>query len=196
MQNKNVSRATVSLSQFGNTVGYSYRYDQLNRLKRMRQHPLTIGATLWDASTAGTAYQEDVTYDANGNIMTYNRNGSGANGKQAAMDKLIYGYNRDASGYLLNNQLAQVKDDISTTDYSTDVKSQSDNNYGYDKIGNLVKDVQAGISDITWTVEVCRKHLPRNSKKGVKKNELKPWKVKGWVIPASCSSEFVANMEN
>ncbi|WPQ63704.1 hypothetical protein SIO70_02370 [Chitinophaga sancti] len=152
LYNGNVGRATVSLSQFGNTVGYSYRYDQLNRLKAMRQHPLTIGATSWDASTAGTAYQEDVTYDANGNILTYNRNGSGANGKQAAMDELIYGYNRDASGYLLNNQLAQVKDDITTTDYSTDVKSQSDNNYGYDKIGNLVKDVQAGISDITWTV--------------------------------------------
>ncbi|WPV68095.1 hypothetical protein [Chitinophaga sp. LS1] len=65
-----MSRATVSLSQFGNTVGYSYRYDQLNRLKRMRQHPLTIGVPSWDASTAGTAYQEDVTYDADGNRVS------------------------------------------------------------------------------------------------------------------------------
>ncbi|MBT6686582.1 MAG: IS630 family transposase [Bacteroidetes bacterium] len=30
----------------------------------------------------------------------------------------------------------------------------------------------------------------------LKKNELKPWKVKGWVIPTEQSSEFVANMEN
>ncbi|MDO8997319.1 MAG: IS630 family transposase [Sediminibacterium sp.] len=29
-----------------------------------------------------------------------------------------------------------------------------------------------------------------------KKNELKPWKVKGWVIPPEKSSEFVANMEH
>ncbi|WP_233276784.1 MULTISPECIES: IS630 family transposase [Mucilaginibacter] len=29
----------------------------------------------------------------------------------------------------------------------------------------------------------------------LKKNELKPWKVKGWVIPPEKSSEFVANME-
>ncbi|HKJ43785.1 MAG TPA: IS630 family transposase [Sunxiuqinia sp.] len=29
-----------------------------------------------------------------------------------------------------------------------------------------------------------------------KKNELKPWKVKGWVIPPKQSSEFVANMEH
>ncbi|MEJ7740254.1 MAG: IS630 family transposase [Chitinophagaceae bacterium] len=28
-----------------------------------------------------------------------------------------------------------------------------------------------------------------------KKNELKPWKVKGWVIPPQRNSEFVANME-
>jgi len=31
--------------------------------------------------------------------------------------------------------------------------------------------------------------------RGSKKNELKPWKVKGWVIPMEKSSEFVANME-
>ncbi|MEI6349456.1 MAG: IS630 family transposase [Bacteroidota bacterium] len=31
--------------------------------------------------------------------------------------------------------------------------------------------------------------------KHFKKNELKPWKVKGWVIPPEQSSEFVANME-
>ncbi|OMP74818.1 RHS repeat domain-containing protein [[Flexibacter] sp. ATCC 35208] len=152
LYNGNVSRATVSLSRFGNTVGYSYRYDQLNRLKAMRQHPLTIGATSWDASTAGTAYQEDVTYDANGNILTYKRNGSGANGKQEAMDKLTYVYNRDASGHLLNNQLAQVKDDITTSDYTNDPKSQSDNNYSYDRNGNLKTDVQAGISNVSWTL--------------------------------------------
>jgi hypothetical protein len=36
----------------------------------------------------------------------------------------------------------------------------------------------------------------RNGKKRVKKNELKPWKVKGWVIPPEKNSEFVANMEH
>ncbi|RLD83443.1 MAG: IS630 family transposase [Bacteroidetes bacterium] len=30
----------------------------------------------------------------------------------------------------------------------------------------------------------------------LKKNELKPWKVKGWLLPAIQSSDFVANMEN
>lgn len=44
-------------------------------------------------------------------------------------------------------------------------------------------------------IEVCSKHLPCNCKKRSKKNELKPWKVKGWVIPPEKSGGFVANME-
>jgi hypothetical protein len=31
--------------------------------------------------------------------------------------------------------------------------------------------------------------------KVLKKNELKPWKVKGWVIPPEQNAEFVAHME-
>ncbi|MEO7802878.1 MAG: IS630 family transposase [Ginsengibacter sp.] len=33
-------------------------------------------------------------------------------------------------------------------------------------------------------------------RKCLKKNELKPWKTKGWVIPPEKNSEFVANMEH
>src|SRR4030043_848149 len=44
-------------------------------------------------------------------------------------------------------------------------------------------------------IKVCRKHFSCNSEECSKKNELKPWKVKGWVIPPEQSSEFVANME-
>ena len=32
-------------------------------------------------------------------------------------------------------------------------------------------------------IKVYRKHIARNCTKCSKKNELKPWKVKGWVIP-------------
>src|ERR1700712_4146925 len=44
-------------------------------------------------------------------------------------------------------------------------------------------------------IEICRKYILCNSRQCVKKNELKPWKVKGWVIPPEKNSEFVANME-
>ena len=44
-------------------------------------------------------------------------------------------------------------------------------------------------------IKVYRKHIVRNCTKCSKKNELKPWKVKGWVIPPEQNSGFVANME-
>ncbi len=43
---------------------------------------------------------------------------------------------------------------------------------------------------------ICRKHVSRNGTNCLKKNELKPWKVKCWVIPPEQNAEFVANMEN
>ena len=43
--------------------------------------------------------------------------------------------------------------------------------------------------------EICRKCFTRYCRRGIKKNELKPWKIKGWVIPPDKNSEFVANME-
>jgi hypothetical protein len=44
-------------------------------------------------------------------------------------------------------------------------------------------------------IKVCSKHFTCNCKKCSKKNELKPWKVKGWVIAPEKNSDFVANME-
>ncbi|HJT72358.1 MAG TPA: RHS repeat-associated core domain-containing protein, partial [Chitinophaga sp.] len=154
LYNGNISRSTLAVKRLkeDTPVGYTYRYDQLNRLKGMRQHPLTVGATGWNASTASDAYKEDVTYDGNGNILTYLRNGSGINGKQLAMDQLTYGYKRDAAGNLLNNKLLQVRDNVTSTEYVSDLRNQGDTNYIYDKIGNLVKDKQANITRIQWTV--------------------------------------------
>lgn len=43
---------------------------------------------------------------------------------------------------------------------------------------------------------ICRKHFLCVGRKCFKKNELKPWKVKDWVIPPEKNSEFVAHMEN
>jgi transposase len=37
--------------------------------------------------------------------------------------------------------------------------------------------------------------LPRNCKKGFKKNEIKPWRSREWCIPAGEECEFVAAME-
>lgn len=55
--------------------------------------------------------------------------------------------------------------------------------------------VSSPVSGQDGRIKVCRKHLTCNGKECSKKNELKPWKVKGWIIPPEKSSDFVANME-
>jgi hypothetical protein len=40
------------------------------------------------------------------------------------------------------------------------------------------------------------KHLLRNGSASVKKNELKPWRQKEWLIPPEASAEFVCAMEH
>jgi hypothetical protein len=50
LYNGNIGYTTMALSQFnsGSPVGYSYRYDELNRLLRMSQHKPVAGAqTFW-----------------------------------------------------------------------------------------------------------------------------------------------------
>ncbi len=151
--NGNISNTTVAISKIGDSkpVGYSYRYDQLNRLKEMRQHTLTSATTTWDAATANSndAYKESISYDANGNIQSFLRNGkTGAE----AMDKLIYGYNIDPyTGKLADNKLRHVKDEIVSAD-TEDLENQDDDNYTYDEIGNLIADKDGKLKTISWTV--------------------------------------------
>jgi RHS repeat-associated protein len=117
-------------------------------------------------------YKERITYDADGNILTYKRNGNAAN---LAMDDLRYSYYYqaiDVSGnkswktyqpgqatntapadlYAYSNRLAHVKDAVATPNLTEDLESQPDNNYAYDEIGNLTKDAQEGITNIDWNV--------------------------------------------
>ncbi|MFT3827200.1 MAG: RHS repeat-associated core domain-containing protein [Chitinophagaceae bacterium] len=153
LYNGNINTTTLAIKQFDNGAvkGYSYRYDQLNRLVQMRQHNIANGSTSWNNSNivAGDDYREAISYDANGNITDYFRNGYGAN---VSMDNLAYQYNKDAAGNLLNNRLRHVTDDASATNYTEDLKSQDADNYSYDKIGNLTGDKQEKLTSIKWTV--------------------------------------------
>ena len=154
LYNGNISRSTLAMSKIkgGAPVGYSYRYDQLNRLTAMRQHGLSNGATTWNTVSVGNAYKEDISYDGNGNILRYTRYGSGAGGKQLQMDSLHYVYNRDGLGYLSSNKLTQVLDSIAGDPYTEDISSQEVNNYIYDNIGNLITNVRDSVTNIKWTV--------------------------------------------
>lgn len=129
-------------------VGYSYRYDQLNRLVKQRQHTLTAAMTDWGLAQSTIAYKEDADYDGNGNILKYVRNSAGG----AVMDTLNYFYPRNAANRLNSNRLRHVKDYVTTAAILTDIETQADDNYLYDNIGNLIRDAKENITKIEWTV--------------------------------------------
>jgi RHS repeat-associated protein len=106
-----------------------------------------------------------------GNILTQKRNGGGASA--TALDELTYNYHTTTDG-LVSNRLYQVNDVVSARNYSDDIDDQGTfnntnstietaNNYGYDELGNLVRDVQEEIASIEWTVYGKMKKITRNS---------------------------------
>jgi hypothetical protein len=165
LYNGNISYTTITLNKIdnGQTTGYSYLYDQLNRLLGTRQH--TIGGTAFTYASYNTAYEERVNYDANGNIKTYLRKGAAA---QPAMDNQKYFYYYTNTGNTrgeydpmqplpgdvktLTNQLAHVDDAENAASYTEDIDDQDPGNYEYDNIGNLIKDNRDSITNISWTV--------------------------------------------
>jgi RHS repeat-associated protein len=186
LYNGNIASMLVNIPKLGiggngnsgvNPVLYGYRYDQLNRIIGMNAYkndpgnsqPTTFSAVAMDH------YKERVSYDPDGNILTYHRNGSSATPPAGGgtggidMDKMAYNYyyvrNDNTRGQYVpgqsvsdpqfhhfTNQLAQVLDDVGAGNYTTDIDAQGQSNYGYDEIGNLVRDDQEHITNITWTV--------------------------------------------
>lgn len=147
--NGNIAMMSVNLPKVGEPLLYSYGYDVLNRLVKMdASRNLNTTTNNWE-SIALDDYQERVSYDANGNILTYNRNGDPAvSGKPADMDRLTYDYVPNS------NKLDHIVD-VGNVQYDNDIKTQGLLNYDYDEIGNLIKDDKAGIKnsgDIEWTV--------------------------------------------
>ncbi|MDO3628862.1 AHH domain-containing protein [Mucilaginibacter sp. BT774] len=152
LYNSNISAVSMNIPQLGSQFYYhTYQYDQLNRIASTAEYTAT-GAGL--SSLAATQnYKESFTLDGNGNILSSVRNGNTSNGKPLTMDNLTYNYNRDANGKLINNMLNSVNDSATpSTGYVGDMRNQSTNNYTYDAIGNITADVQAGVSNINWSV--------------------------------------------
>jgi hypothetical protein len=127
---------------------YNYSYDQLNRIVGMQAYKgLNESTNMWTPISIQD-YAEATTYDPDGNILTYSRNGAPEVGMPQKMDELSYEY------YSGNNRLRRVGDNTSlTNNYYDDIDNQSNaNNYTYDAIGNLKTDVSEGITAIDWTV--------------------------------------------
>src|SRR6218665_49139 len=101
-----------------------YKYDQLNRITKSRS--LAFGNGNYVARSGEQKYDEDYSYDANGNILTLNRKDD----KAAVMDDFNYSY------YTNSNKLLKHK--------------TAGGAYEYGAIGNLIKDNNENLS-IAWT---------------------------------------------
>ncbi|WP_344813453.1 RHS repeat-associated core domain-containing protein, partial [Chitinophaga oryziterrae] len=143
--NGNISAISQNLPSLGNPLLYSYNYDVLNRLKKMQaSNGLNKATNTW-TPVALSDYKESISYDANGNILTYDRYGNKA-APNKQMDSLSYNYRTGT------NKLDFIKDDIAATNYDNDIDNQLIGNYDYDAVGNLVKDSAGGIQNIRWNV--------------------------------------------
>ena len=120
--NGNIS--TMSWTANGSSHSYAFTYDGLNRMLN---------------ATHGTgAYTEKVTgYDKNGNITGLQRYNS------SLVDNLTYTYN--------GNQLTKVEDATGNATGFTNGASTT-NEYTYDNNGNLTKDLNKGITNISYNV--------------------------------------------
>ncbi len=89
----------------------------------------------------------NITYDANGNIKTLNRNKQTENSGSNVMDQLTYEYYDDPSDpdNFRPNQLKRVDDLSGTVLGANDIGDQDGDNYKYNSIGQLVENVSEGI---------------------------------------------------
>lgn len=147
LYNGNISAMSVNVPKVGNPMLYQYKYDVLNRLKGMQaEHGLNASSNVWTPVSVDD-FSESVTYDPNGNILTYKRNGNNTwAGSPLNMDKLTYHY--DAG----TNKLNWIHDSVPSGNYDVDIDAQEAGNYAYDAIGNLISDTKDSLLSIEWTV--------------------------------------------
>ncbi len=114
---------------------YSYKYDQLNRLKdAYYQKPNNVVLPT-------NSYNEHITYDKNGNIQTLIRNGaSDSNVHAIEIDDLVYTYDSSEK-----NKLLKVTDNSNDRRGFADGFNTSDD-YAYDANGNIIADSNKRLS--------------------------------------------------
>lgn len=141
LYNGNIRHSVLAMDSLNfPNLGYIYRYDQLNRLMAQRAYNgLDTSSHEWTSAAVLEDYKENVVYDPNGNILTYERNATTNNGPFYKMDSLRYHYMAGT------NMLDHVHDTIPASNYTEDIDEQDTLNYQYDAIGNLILDVAENV---------------------------------------------------
>ncbi len=130
---------------------YDFSYDAVNRITgaAFNQYVSGSGTSAIFNKTAGVDFTlSNMTYDANGNIMTMNQNGLKIN-TSPLIDQLSYTYQTNS------NKLSKVLDavvdkDSKLGDFKYDPATKQSTDYAYDANGNLTKDNNKSISSITY----------------------------------------------
>ena len=129
--NGNISSMTWKSGNESTVRGYKFTYDGLDRMLNA-----TYGETA-GISTNANRFSENVTgYDKNGNIKGLQRYGQLSSAAYGMIDNLTLTLN--------GNQLNRVDDAVAASTYN------GADEYSYDANGNLTKDLNKGISGITY----------------------------------------------
>ena len=124
--------------------GYGYHYDALNRITKADFKIKQTSSAAYAALNYGNYNLKSVSYDKNGNIKALSRVGDYYD---AEIDKLTYTID---SG----NKLLAVKDEATTHNNLNDQGFKDGNtssiDYVYDANGNMTKDLNKGISAISY----------------------------------------------
>lgn len=120
--------------------GYKFSYDHLDRLTRA-------------ITTVGPVYHENMSYDKMGNIQKLGRYSQGT-----LIDSLTYSYYNTNN----SNQLLKIEDTGTTAGFNNGSTSSAE--YTYDGNGNMLKDLNSGIStDIVYNYLNLPELLTKNT---------------------------------
>ena len=139
--NGSISSMTWKSGNESTVRGYKFTYDGLDRMLNA-----TYGETA-GISTNANRFSENVTgYDKNGNIKGLQRYGQLSSAAYGMIDNLTLTLN--------GNQLNRVDDAVTASAYNGGFELKNGANaadeYSYDANGNLTKDLNKGISGITY----------------------------------------------
>jgi RHS repeat-associated protein len=148
---------------------YSFNYDDLDRLTEANYtdiHAADWSTKGWTSQyTSDNKFKETASYDIRGNIQNLNRNGMSTNGLitvtvNSVIKTLICGYfaEIDNLSYTYDpndkNKLHRVNDIANYTSgfksVNGTVNAQTTPQYAYDTNGNLISDMNKGITNITY----------------------------------------------
>jgi hypothetical protein len=136
--------ATQGWKQGYNTTtsyAYAYTYDKLKRLTNAASTRFVSAGAGLEPIEVANEYNEALTYDAAGNILTLKRNAPAGTNAFALIDDLAYTYN--------GNQNTKIAD-ATTNNAGFKDGTNTDSDYTYDSNGNMTQDKNKDITSITY----------------------------------------------